>query len=271
MKVQEIIAEERTDEILGLALRGLGALARGAKTGAQAIGARPIAKAGEIAARYRGLPKWAANALRGRDIRALKAAREAYRARAVNMAVDALGDDILKWVTRLAIVDGIYDYYTISSFLEDQLRQGKISQQEYDDSLTQLRGQFVASILVPRLAGGATKMTTGLVGAIVKKLGGVRAGEAIRFWGGTVAKVGEASALAIFSTDAGKKWLTDAMSNLITGLGSIADLTMGFFSLFKAVIQVSTGLLPQGYEQEKEREKNEKDPWKGTGREVGIL
>lgn len=276
MKIHEIVTEERTDEVLGTVLRGIGALARGAKTGVQNIGARPIARAGEIAARYRGLPGWMAKWARGRDLKALKAARVAYKTRAANVAADALGDEVLKWVTRAAIIDGIYDYYTASYFLEDQLKDGKISQEEHDKALTELRGQFIASILVPRLAGGATKITTGLVGGIVSKLGGTRSGEAIRFWGGTVAKIGEASALALLSTDAGKKWLTESMTLLVTGLGHAGNLIADFMALTKAAAQVATGILPKGYEPSIKTDKDGnidfgKDPWKGTGRDVGIL
>ena len=267
MKVNEIIAEERTDEIIGAVLKGIGALARGAKTGIKDIGKLPSAIRTKNMFSNSIWGKYA----RSRLVRQTRNARQLYRVRAENFAKDALGDEILKWTTRIALADGIYDYYSASSLLDDLLKNGEITKEQYDEDLTKLRGLFVTSILVPRLAGGLTKVSTGLVGSIISKLGGPRAGEAIRFWGGTVAKVGEASALAYFSTDAGKKWLTDSMSNLVTGLGSASDLVMGFLSLVKAAAQVATGILPPGYEQEKERGKFEKDPWKGTGREVGIL
>lgn len=292
MKVNEIISEERTDEILGTLAKGAAALFRGAKTGVQALPAvRPVAKAGEIAARYRDLPKWWGNIFRARDLKALKAARATYRARVVNVAADSLGDDILKWAGRIAILDGIYDYYTAKFYLDDQLKKG-MSQEEYDDALTKLRGQFWTAILVPRMAGSISKGTTNVIGAIVTKLGGPRAGEAIRFWGGTMAKGGEAAALAFFSTDKGKQWLADSVGFLVTGFGNAGDLMASFLDYGKAIYQVATGNLPQGYDQKpKDGEKDDSgastwggeiqknlgggkmfgDPWKGTGVKVDTL
>ncbi len=246
MKITEIISEERTDEFVGAAVKGLSGLFKGAKTGSQSMQALPKATSAGSAVRSMGLdPKgWLGSFYRRRMINQTKQARAVYRTRAVNMARDQLGDDILKWVTRLAIVDGIYDYYTAKSVLDDLLAQGQITREEYDQELTDIRGKFWAAILVPKFAGTISKGVVGGVSGLLTKLGAPKSGEAVRFWAGSLAKGGEAAGLAILSTDEGKKWLADSLGFVVTGFGMAADLVSKFLVFLKSAAQVATGTVP---------------------------
>lgn len=248
MKIIEVIENQRTDELVGALAKGAAALWRGAKTGAKELGTIPAASRTRNMFSKSFFGKYA----RSKVVRQTQNARQAYRARAENFARDQLGDDILTWATRLAIADGIYDYYSSKSLLDDLLKGGEITKEQYDNDLTQLRGGFWTSILVPKFAAGLAKGTGNIVGSILTNLGAPRTGEAVRFWNGVIAKGGEAAGLAILSTDAGKKWLADSWNfivtgqGLVTGTGSAANLLADFVDFAKAGYQVATGTEPAG-------------------------
>jgi len=242
MKIIEVIENQRTDEFLSTALKGVGALWRGAKTGAKELGTIPAASRTRNMFSKSFFGKYG----RSKVVRQTQNARQAYRARAENFARDQLGDDILTWATRLAIADGIYDYYSSKSLLDDLLKGGEITKEQYDNDLTQLRGGFWTAILVPKFAAGLAKGTGNIVGSILTKLGAPRTGEAVRFWNGVIAKGGEAAGLAILSTDAGKKWLADSWGFLVTGTGTVTNLLADFVDFAKAGYQVATGTEPAG-------------------------
>jgi hypothetical protein len=298
MKIIELVEDQRTDELVGALARGASSLWRGAKTGARELGTRPVVKPGETARTYTK-SFWGKYA-RSKALRQMRNARQVYRARAENFARDQLGDDILTWATRIAIADGIYDYYSAKYLLDDLLKAGDITREQYDSEMTQLRGGFWTAILVPKFAAGLAKGTGNIVGSILTKLGAPRTGEAVRFWNGILAKGGEAAGLAVLSTDAGKKWLADSWGFLVTGTGSAVNLLADFADFIKAGYQVATGTEPAGSisrktDQPKDGETTGDqpadsnnpwaselnkaiggqikgtDPFKGTGRQVGFL
>ncbi len=299
MKVTEIISEkqQRTDEFLGAAGRLLW------QAGKQIFKKSPPTK-------IPGIPDVARKTQAMRDaIQAVKAAgldpngmwgkllknkvyREglrniaAYKATGQRAAMDIFGDAGLKIVNTLFIVDSIYDYYTAKALLDAQRRSGAITDEEYEKELTMLRGTFIAAYLTPKIAGGLARFTAGnaasLLGFVIKTAGFPRQGILLKAYNDMIIKGGQAAALAFFSTDAGRTWLTNALTKMIdsdiivSGLGSLGDLGAKFLDLSKAAYQVSTGNLPPGYEKEVEVDKDgniqrKNDPFKDTTRKVDIL
>jgi hypothetical protein len=74
----------------------------------------------------------------------------------------------------------------------------------------------------------------------VGKVAGPKAGAVTKFWGGILAKTGEAGAMAFFrTTDAGKKWLANALSYVTMGIGTAQGLIKDFMELFSAIVDVA--------------------------------
>jgi hypothetical protein len=88
--------------------------------------------------------------------------------------------------------------------------------------------------------------------------------------------------LAWFSTEAGKKWLTDTFGTLITGVGTIPEIAGDVFQFGKAAVQVATGNIPAGVQTSTNGGDSvstdimnttgggANDPFKGTSRAGGI-
>ncbi len=297
MKVTEIISEQRTDEFLGAAGRLLwqaGKAVFGKANPTKIPGVPDVARKTQAmrdaiqAVKAAGLDP---NGIWGKLLKN-KVYREglrniaAYKAAGQRAAMDIFGDAGLKIVNTLFIVDSLYDYYTARALLGDRWKRGEISEEEYQKELTMLRGTFLAAYLTPKIAGGLARFTAGnaasLLGFVIKTAGFPKQGIMLKAYTDLTIKMGQGAALAFFSTDAGREWLTNALTKMIdsdiivSGLGSFGDLGAKFLDIIKASYQVSTGNLPPGYEKEVDVDQDGKiqrknDPWKGTGREVGIL
>lgn len=95
---------------------------------------------------------------------------------------------------------GVYDYLMSRWALDE-------NDPNYENEIRKLNGEFILSFLIPRVFGAGLKLSSKIVTGLIKLTGHPRAAEMVRRWGGHVAKVGEAAALAFLQTDKGKEWL----------------------------------------------------------------
>jgi hypothetical protein len=261
MKITELLNESRTDEVVGAALRGIGAAGRalfpsaakpaalnvtGATTKTQA--ARDTIKA----VKGMGLdPKSFFGKLAKRSVYkdALKNI-SVYQAQAKSKVLEILGDKGLQYAKLLYIADSIYDYYTGKAILDAKLKSGKITNDEYEKELNLLRGQLVTGFLVPAIAGGITRLTAGnavnLSSWLIKTVGFPNQAIMLKALKDITIKGGQAGLLAFFSTDKGREFLTDSFGFMVTGVGNIAEIAAMFVDYAKAGYQVATGTVPDG-------------------------
>jgi hypothetical protein len=302
MKITDIILESQTDE--NILLRGLGALAKGVKgvattsPSAASQGKRAAVKAAAQQVKDMGLKgTWMGKTLRNRFYRLEMKKQAALLANAKNMAANMLGDDVLKLFYAYGVIDGVYDYYTASSVLDEMLAKGEIDQATYDSELTTLRGQALTAVILPKVLGGLTRKTAGKaidgVSWIVKKAGAPGSAGALKTLKDLTIKAGEAALITALSTDSGKKWLSENLSFVVFGVGSVASMTANFGTFIKSMYQVATDTVPDDVKARMGKGDGDasagdsddpegimgralgtggfKDPFKGTGREVGIL
>ena len=302
MKISDIILESQTDE--NILLRGLGALAKGAKglattsPSAASQGKRAAVKAAAQQVKDMGLKgTWMGKTLRNRFYRLEMKKQAALLANAKNMAANMLGDDVLKLFYAYGILDGVYDYYTASSVLDEMLAKGEIDQATYDSELTTLRGQALTAVILPKFLGGLTRKTAGKaidgVSWIVKKAGAPGSAGALKTLKDLTIKAGEAALITALSTDAGKKLLSEYLGFIVFGVGSVASMTANLGTFVKSMYQVATDTVPDDVKARMGKGDGDasagdsddpegimgralgtggfKDPFKGTGREVGIL
>jgi hypothetical protein len=302
MKITDIILESQTDE--NILLRGLGALAKGVKgvattsPSAASQGKRAAVKAAAQQVKDMGLKgTWMGKTLRNRFYRLEMKKQAALLANAKNMAANMLGDDVLKLFYAYGILDGVYDYYTASSVLDEMLAKGEIDQATYDSELTTLRGQALTAVILPKFLGGLTRKTAGKaidgVSWIVKKAGAPGSAGALKTLKDLTIKAGEAALITALSTDAGKKLLSEYLGFIVFGVGSVASMTANLGTFVKSMYQVATDTVPDDVKARMGKGDGDasagdsddpegimgralgtggfKDPFKGTGREVGIL
>jgi hypothetical protein len=129
----------------------------------------------------------------------MKVATEA-QARISNLGLTAF--------TTTLFLYGVYDYLMARWTLDE-------NDPNYENEIKKLNGEFLLSFLIPRVIGAGLKLTSKMVTGIIKLTGHPRAAEMVRRWGGHVAKVGEAAALAFFQTDKGKEWLAESTLYII--------------------------------------------------------
>ena len=303
MKITEIIQEERTDEFLGaagrLAWQAGKALFRNPKTAdtaADMVSPASRMQAGRQAidaVRKAGLdPKsFLGKIMKNKIYRDGLKQMATHRATAQAEMLGRLTDTGLDFAKLLYVADSIYDYYTAKAILDAKKASGQLSDGEYEAELTKLRGQLIAGYLAPKIAGGLTRLTAGnavnLFSWVVKTAGLPKQAILLKAAKDVAIKAGQAGLLAFFSTDKGRDWLTNNFTLIVTGLGNAGDFAAQFLDYAKAAYQVATGDLPPGYEKEKDSEEKPdnnpwttgtdpikgvfKDPFKGTGREVGVL
>jgi hypothetical protein len=261
MKVTELLNESRTDEVVGAALRGIGAAGKAlfpkaARPDALNVtGATTRYQAGKgavQAVRAAGLdPKSFLGRMMKKSIYkdALKNIKT-YQAQATQKALEILGDRGLQFANLLYIGDSIYDYYTAKAILDEKLKNGSLSKDDYEKELTELRGQLITGFLVPKIAGGITRLTAGnatnLTSWIIKTAGFPKQAIMLTALKDLTIKGGQAAMLAFFSTDAGRQWLSDTVGFLVTGVGNIGDLAASYLDYAKAGYQVATGTAPTG-------------------------
>jgi hypothetical protein len=267
MKINEFLNEsdnKQLDELLGTAAalglvgkgiaKGVGALTRGSTTGRQTlqrVGPRVApTQAGSTAKADRILQRIGINSntwlgSRWRDLLAIQIQRKGMKA--FNLAQarayenGKIGANLISdlgltgfGVATLAIDIG--QYYLARQAIEEQYANdpGQLNQ-----ALNELNVSTVASVIAPRVVGSVMKMSSKVIGAIVGKVAGPQLGAATKYWGGIVAKAGEAGAMAFFrNTDAGKKWLADALSFVTMGIGAAETLINDFMELGKTIVNV---------------------------------
>jgi hypothetical protein len=240
---------------------------------------------------------WMGKTLRNRFYRLELKKQAALMANAKNMAANMLGDNVLKLFYAYGVIDGIYDYYTSVGVLDDMLANGEIDQEKYESELTTLRGQALTAVLLPKVLGGLTRKTAGKaidgVSWIVRKAGAPGSAGALKTLKDLTIKAGEAALITALSTDSGKKWLSENLSFVVFGVGSVANMAANFASFTKAMYQVATDTVPDDVKARMGKGDGDasagdsddpegimgralgtggfKDPFKGTGREVGTL
>jgi hypothetical protein len=305
MKITEIIQEERTDEFLGaagrLAWQAGKALFRNPKaadTAADMVSPASRTQAMRTAidaVKKAGLDPngFLGKLMRNKIYRDGLKQMSIHRATAQAEMIGRLSETGLDFAKLLYVADSIYDYYTAKAILDAKKASGELSDGEYEDELTKLRGQLIAGYLAPKIAGGLTRLTAGnavnLFGWVVKTAGLPKQAILLRAAKDVAIKAGQAGLLAFFSTDKGRDWLTNNFKLIVTGLGNAGDFAAEFLDYAKAAYQVATGDLPPGFEknQDKDKEKPDsnpwtsgsdlgldnlkKDPWKGTGVNPGVL
>jgi hypothetical protein len=305
MKITDIILESQTDE--NILLKGLSGLAKGAKSLATkgavkpstvAQGKRAALKTASQQVKGMGLQgTWMGKTLRNRFYRLELKKQAAIVANAKNMAANIIGDNVLKLFYAYGVIDGVYDYYTSVGVLDEMLAKGEIDQATYDSELTTLRGQALTAVILPKVLGGLTRKTAGKaidgVSWIVKKAGAPGSAGALKTLKDLTIKAGEAALITALSTDSGKKWLSENLSFVVFGVGSVANMTANFAAFTKSMYQVATDTVPDDVKARMGKDDGTgsagnsddpegtmgralgtggfKDPFKGTGREVGIL
>jgi len=305
MKITDIILESQTDE--NILLKGLSGLAKGAKSlvtkgavkpSTVAQGKRAALKTASQQVKGMGLQgTWMGKTLRNRFYRLELKKQAAIMANAKNMAANMIGDNVLKLFYAYGVIDGVYDYYTSVGVLDEMLANGEIDQEKYESELTTLRGQALTAVILPKVLGGLTRKTAGKaidgVSWIVRKAGAPGSAGALKTLKDLTIKAGEAALITALSTDSGKKWLSENLSFVVFGVGSVANMAANFVTFTKAMYQVATDTVPADIKDKAGIGKNDgaggdsddpegimgralgtggfKDPFKGTGREVGTL
>jgi len=207
---------------------------------------------------------------------AAKAATKSARAaKAAELVANHYGSQFMKMLYTLDIAKEVILY---------NVKVNRLNKDDpnYQEQLRNLRGQFIVAVLAPKVTMWiANKL---LLTQILKFLPwalhktGAHGGAAIIRQLNT--KGIEAALLVWFSTEAGKKWLTDTFGTLITGVGTIPEIAGDVFQFGKAAIQVATGNIPANAQTSTNGGSstdimntggnNANDPFKGTSRAGGI-
>jgi hypothetical protein len=254
MKINEFLHEsenEKLDELLGtvlglagsglgMAAKGAGAILKGANTGKQVVQqvGRRVAptKAASTAKATRQLQDIGVNTnswlnSRWRDLLAWQIQRKGMKAFKAGqaaayengkIAANLVSDLGLKIFGAASLAYDISQYYQARQAAEEKYANDP---EKLDQALNELNTGLITSVFLPGIIGGVGKMTSKAVGAIIGKVASPRAGAMVKYWGGMIAKGGEVAAMGIFRTEAGKKWLAEALANVSVGAG-IADSIM---------------------------------------------
>lgn len=266
MKINEFLNEsdnEKLDELLGigtalgLAARGIGALTRGSTTGKQAIQAvgntvaptkfsstrsatRMLRSAGIdtndwLNSTWRNL---LARQIQRKGMKAFKASQAAAYENG-KIAANLVSDLGLKVVGLATLAYDLTSYYLARQAIQETYANDP---DRLNHELNSLNVSTVASLFLPRVAGTVLKMSSKGIAAIIGKVAGPKAGAITKFWGGIVAKSGEAAAMAIFRTDAGKQWLAQALAHVTLGIDSADGVITAFGNLLGAGAKMVTGI-----------------------------
>jgi len=273
MKINEFLNEsdnEKLDELLGtvlglagsglgLAAKGAGAVLRGANTGKQVVqqvGRRAApTMAGSTAKATRQLQnigvdtnswlnsKWRdllAWQIQRKGMKAFKAGQAAAYENG-KIAANLVSDLGLKAFGAATLAYDLSQYYQARQAAEEQYANDP---EKLDQALTELNTGLIASVFLPGVIGGVGKMTSKAVGAIIGKVASPRAGAMVKYWGTMVSKGGEAAAMGIFRTDAGKKWLAEALANVSVGAGIADSVLDGLKKLIGMAGDALSSLIP---------------------------
>lgn len=181
-------------------------------------------------------------------------------------ALKSYTDDVVKFLTMGLIAKESYVYWDESSKLDALLASGQITQQEYDQRLTYLRGMLLTTIIAPKVGQmGANllgKLGPRLIPFLMKVTGNPNAALATRYLTSAAVRT---ALIAWFGAGDGKQWLSNTFGTMITGVGDIPKLLGEIWEWLKATYQVTTGNLPQGFEkgQQSQQSDGEKssNPW----------
>lgn len=164
------------------------------------------------------------------------ASKSARAAKAAELVAAHYGSQTMKLFYALDIVKEIISYNI-------KVRTLDKTATDYEEKLRTLRGQFIVAVLGPKVAmwvGNKLLLTKifKFLPWILHKFGAPGAAAITRQLS---YKGAEAALLVWWSTDAGKKWLTDTFGAMITGVGTIPEISGSVFGAAKAVAQVATG------------------------------
>jgi hypothetical protein len=247
MKINELLNEsdnEQLDEILGAALglaaRGAGALLRGSSTGAQALQAvrrtaptmagstraatSILQRAGVdtstiLNSKWRDILAWQ---IQRKGMKAFKAGQAAAYENG-NIALNKLTD--LGLHTTGLITSGIElsQYFQVRQALQEKYADDP---DKLDEELNSLNVTTVGSLFLPRVIGSVGRLSSKAVGGIIGAVSrSPRAGAVVKQWLGMAAKMGETAAMVAFrTTDAGKKWLAEALAFISLGIGTASSI-----------------------------------------------
>jgi len=183
---------------------------------------------------------WIANgfkALTRSGAAATKAASKSARAaQAAELVASHYGSQTMKLFYALDIVKEIINYNIKVSELDKKAP-------DYEEKLRTLRGQFIVAVLGPKVVmwAGNKIMLTKIFKFLPWILHKFKAPGAAAITRQLSYKGAEAALLLWWTTDAGKKWLTDTFGSMITGVGTIPEIAGDVFGAAKAVAQVATG------------------------------
>jgi ElaB/YqjD/DUF883 family membrane-anchored ribosome-binding protein len=292
MKIIEIVSEQRTDEILGYALKGLGAVGRAAWSGAKASPQSATQAAAQTGKIVKNVSKEADKILKSKGLNKsnlvgkseksrimreinrgnakIVDAQKAQAMQAANAVKERWADYGFGFISWTAISYAIVDYYFARSMLDPQ-------SPTYNDDLNQLNGRLMTSIIAPRIAGSLAKLTGNGIAKIVGVLGkpanaGSRAAEVTRFWTSLVAKAGQTGLTVYFQTPAGKEFLEKYAAWAIAGLGAVSEILDSLFVLVRAVGNVAVDYATDISKGNDPSQKSDGriDPYAGTSRAGGI-
>jgi hypothetical protein len=269
MKINELLNEsdnEQLDEILGtllgLGVKGAaklgGALLRGSSTGKQALQAvrrtaptmagstraatSILQRAGVdtstlLNSKWRDLLAWQ---IQRKGMKAFKLGQAAAYENS-KIAINKLTD--LGLHTTGLITSGIEltQYFQVRQALQEKYADDPA---KLDEELNSLNVSTVASLFLPRVIGSVGRLSSKAVGGIIGAVSrSPRAGAMVKQWLGMAAKMGETAAMVAFrTTDAGKKWLADALAFISLGIGSASSLLETLGELLGAGLGTLAGL-----------------------------
>jgi hypothetical protein len=245
MKINELLNEsenEKLDEILGatlgLAAKGVGALLRGSSTGAQTLQAvRRTAPtmAGSTRAATSILQragvdtntwlnsKWRdllARQIQKKGMKAFKQGQAAAYENS-NIALNKLTDIGLHTTGLITSGIELTQYFQVRQALQEKYADDP---DKLDEELNSLNVTTVGSLFLPRVIGSVGRLSSKAVGGIIGAIS-PRAGAVAKQWLGMAAKMGETAAMVAFrTTDAGKKWLAEALAFISLGIGTASSI-----------------------------------------------
>jgi hypothetical protein len=267
MKINEFLNEsdnEQLDELLGLGLglaaRGIGklggALLRGSTTGRQTIKSlgpsvaptmagsmsradRVLQRAGIdtstwLNSKWRDVLAWQ---IQRKGMKAFKAGQSAAYENG-KIAANIVSDLGLKGFGLATLAYDFTSYYHTRQALQEKYADDP---DRLDQELTSLNVSTVASLFLPRVVGSVGRLSSKAVGAIIGKVSPL-AGAKVKYWGGMVAKLGEAGAMAYFRSDKGKQWLADALAFVTLGIGAASGIISALGDVLGVGVDMATGL-----------------------------
>jgi hypothetical protein len=253
MKLNELLNESENEELdefilpaLGLAARGVGMLFRGARNIPKNIPKIPVPRVPTNASATRlataqhnqswvnklgfskdsTIGKWRIQSMsKAIQKRGIKARDEAIynNMQAATAVQDKMANLGLKIVGTTTFFYSAYDYLMSRWALDPD-------DPNYNDQMAKLNGEFLMGFIVPKVIGGMGKITSGLVGKLMKMTGLPKAGEMAARWGRHVSRIGEAAALVFLRTDEGKKWFAQTFA---AAMGLFVDAGYALEPLFK--------------------------------------